>query len=101
MREQQVERGVAAAERGGVVLAAADDHTAARERAEDAEHQPAYERGAADELPALEELPEHAGLAFALPVRRPLISLMPKNTVSAVARKVSALKYSATALGCT
>jgi len=32
---------------------------------------------------------------------RPLISLMPKNTVNAVARKVSALKYSARCVGLT
>jgi hypothetical protein len=39
------------------------------------------------------------GLCSTAAVRRPLISRMPKNTVIAVARNVSALNHSATLLG--
>ena len=63
--EEDVERGVAAAERLGVELRGADDHAAAGERAEDAEHQAADQRGPADVRPALDELPEQPGLALA------------------------------------
>jgi hypothetical protein len=67
-REQQEEGRVAAAERDRVRLAAADHHPAAGEGAEDAEDQSAYEWGLADELPALDELAEHVGLALGVGV---------------------------------
>ncbi len=58
--KSSVEGGVTGAERVGEELGRADHDAAAGERAEDAQHQAADERGLADVLPALGELPEHA-----------------------------------------
>ena len=90
--EQDPVRRVAAAETGRVGLAGADDRAAGRERAEDADDQPADQRRLPDEGPAL-DAPAAArpgSGAPPAPTGRPLIRRI-VCTVSAETRKVSAL----------
>ena len=79
-REQDVERRLAAAERPGVELGAADDHAAAGERGEDAEHQAAHRAASCRRTPSRRRTRAARRAGVCDRSLRPLISLMPKKT---------------------